>query len=358
VEALAELLGEGLDALRNDAHKALLASGGHERPEQRDARRGVLERLRDALREPPEHDELELTAPIDVEDGLLARQTGDLDARVTAFLKRYSKAKRAGMRDLPEAAATLAQIDALTRGKKAALDEVLKKAHRGTCSPKQEAALAAALLEEQRDVESGQARLTDRKRRALEAAQPLAAAAGLALPDWDTLWSRVLQELDRLDAAEQAQSVVDEHLTRARELAAALDGVEVESLPSAKGTLLRAAAEASQLRELEDRLQAERQDYLERSRSVLRKKPQDFDTARATCAEAEEALRLVDLLRNGERAYVAGFAQRAGARELKAVTSWVRRERKKAEQLAELVAEGAGTLTKTAGKLAPLERHP
>jgi hypothetical protein len=355
VEALAELLGEGLDALQHDAHRALLASGGHERPEQIGARRARLERLRDGLREPPEVDELELTASIDVEDGLLARQAEDLKGRVAAFLGRYSKAKRAGMRTLPEAADTLAQIDTLRRGKKAALDAVLKKGHRGSCAPKQEAASAAALLEEQREVESGRARLADRKRRALETSQPLAAAAGLALPDWDTLWSRVQQELSRLDAAEATQAVVDARLARARQLAGALDGVEVESLTGAQATLLRAAAEAAQLHELEGRLQAERQAYLERSLRVLRKRPQGFDAARAACAEVLEELRLVDLLRQGERSYVAGFVERAAARDLKAVTSWVRRERKKAERLAELIGEGARSLAKAADKLSALK---
>ena len=73
------------------------------------------------------------------------------------------------MHTITDAAQKLAEIEALKKGKKSALDAVLMKTHRGRLSPKREAAEAAALAQEQREVNESRSALVARKRAAYRA---------------------------------------------------------------------------------------------------------------------------------------------------------------------------------------------
>jgi len=315
----------------------------------------ALAELTEALRVPPDEDELSLAPPIDVERGLLGRQAEDLEGRVDAFLAPYSRAKKSGVADLADAVRQLDAIDALSRGKRDALDAVLRKGDRGKRSPKREAAAARALLEEQREVADGERRLAAREAAALARVRPRLAALGLAADDYGTAWRAVARARERRAEADAARAALAAGEARARDLAGRLAGAPAD--PAAARALLEATRPAADaLAELAAAASAARDAYLEAAGRVLRRPAADFAAARAAVDAAAAELERADALRAEAERYVARFAARRAALATPAkVTAWVRKERRKAEALQGQAAEAAAALRAAAAKLGALD---
>lgn len=356
-----ELLGElraGLGAL--EALDAAEVEGrSRSAPPGRILAPSALEALVEALRCPEDAEggaDLSLATPIDVEEGLLQRQAADLAARVEELLRKYSRSPRSGLPTLEVAAAKLTEIDALSSGKKLALDKLLRKAHQGKHSPKREAQAARALLEEQRAVEEGARRVAARKAAALEQVRPRLEALGLAEAgaSYDALWKRLASERERRAAAEATRQARAEHEARLASALARLGAEDAGGAPSARARALLAEAgpDAHRLRELASALEAARAEYLTAANRVLRRRAPDFNAARAALEQVARDLEAVDALQRAAEAYAAAWsAQFPRLSTPDKVLSHVRREGSKAALLRTAVETASGHVTRAAAKL-------
>ncbi len=342
---------EGLAAHEARLQEALRAAGTD--PALLARRRSELEAVAELLRSGDGDEEafdLSVGAAIDVEEGLLARQEQELAARVEELLGKYSRAR---VGTLAEAAEKLAEVEAQSRGKKAALDALLKKAHKGKLSPKREAETAQALLDEQTAVEEGRRRLELRKGAAFERVRGRLAEVGLdGLTTFDHAWARLAEALESVRAAETARAALGERVAQIRDLAARLQG---EPLPNAAAARALCASAQDDVRALAERAQAveeARAAYLEEANRGLRKRAGHFDAARLAIDEVARELDTVARLRAAAEAYTRGFG--GFRRELGALDkarAWVARERKKAAQLGQELAAAAESARRAADKL-------
>jgi hypothetical protein len=320
------------------------------------SRRRALDVLAQTLRNPADEEDafdLSVTTPIEVEAGLLARQTADLDERVDAFLKSYSASKKAGMQTLASAAARLAEIDALKKGKKAALDKVLKGSRKGKHSPKKELAAANALLEEQRAIDEGRAHLETRKAAAVAQVSGELAPFGLsATSGYDALLAALSEQQERVERAATALAELDRRQARAVEITQTLSLDSPANLGGAQTFARGVSGDAGQLAGLAARVQQAQSDYLVTANGLLRKAAADFGGARVALAEVEQGLDQADALRNAAATYVAGFTVfEKKLSSLAAIRTWVKREARKAESLGELAHEAVADLEKAIAKL-------
>lgn len=354
---------DGLTALEAASRAALVQALGREDAPGLEPRRQALDEVAEALRSPASQAgdgmSFDLATPIDVEDGLLARQARDLAGRVEAFLERFRRS-RTGVPTLADAVTKLSEIDATPQGKRAALDALLTKAHQGKHNAKQLAAAAFALAEEQRELEEGRARVEARKVAAFAAVQPRLARLDARVSSYDEAWGRLDDERRRLAAAAQALEAVAARRVEAAEAGRRLGagpGAGDEPVAAARAVLAGLEAEASELGRRSAAVEASHAALLEEANGILRKRAGDFVTARDAALEVGRDLQRVDALRAAQASYVAAFA--ACWPELRSpekVRDFAHRERKKADTLrldllgaAKEVAKAAASLSRPGG---------
>lgn len=339
----------------------LVQATGREDARGLEPRRQALDEVAEALRSPASQGDgmsFDLATPIDVEDGLLARQAQDLAGRVEAFLERFRRS-RTGVPTLADAVTKLTGIDA-NEGKRAALDALLTKAHHGKHNAKQLAAAARALADEERELEEQRARVEARKTAAFAAVQPRLTRLDARVSTYDEAWARLDDERRRLAAAAQAIEAV-----AAGRAAAALAGQRLgagpgagdEPVAAARAVLAGLEAEGAELARRTADVEAAHAALLEEANGILRKRAGDFVTARDAALEVGRDLQRVDALRAAQASYVAAFA--ACWPELRSpekVRDWAHRERKKADTLrldlvsaAKEVAKAASSLSRPGG---------
>lgn len=357
----------GLTALEATARATLVQALGREDPRGLEPRRQALDEVAEALRSPASQGgdglafvaDFDLATPIDVEDGLLARQAQDLAGRVEAFLERFRRS-RTGVPTLADAVTKLAEIDQNAQGKRAALDALLTKAHHGKHNAKQLAAAARALADEERELEEQRARVEARKTAAFAAVQPRLARLDARVSTYDEAWARLDDERRRLAAAAQALEAAT-----AGRAAAALAGQRLgagpgagdEPVAAARAVLAGLEAEGAELGRRTADVETAHAALLEEANGILRKRAGDFVTARDAALEVGRDLQRVDALRAAQASYVAAFA--ACWPELRSpekVRDWAHRERKKADTLrldlvsaAKEVAKAAAALSRPGG---------
>lgn len=350
---------EGLTALEAASRAALVQALGRDDARELEPRRQALDEVAEALRSPASQggDGLvfDLATPIDVEDGLLARQAQDLAGRVEAFLERFRRS-RTGVPTLADAVTKLSEIDATPQGKRAALDALLTKAHQGKHNAKQLAAAAFALAEEQRELEEGRARVEARKVAAFAAVQPRLARLDARVSSYDEAWGKLDEERRRLAAAAQALEAVAARRVEAAEAGRRLGagpGAGDEPVAAARAVLAGLEAEAAELGRRSAAVEAAHAALLEEANGSLRKRAGDFVTARDAALEVGRDLQRVDALRAAQASYVAAFA--ACWPELRSpekVRDFAHRERKKADTLRLDLLGAAKEVAKAAAGLA------
>ncbi|RMG16286.1 MAG: hypothetical protein D6731_06630 [Planctomycetota bacterium] len=350
---------EGLPTLRAARDELLRATVGAADPQLLAQRARALDVLAEALRDPDPGDDassLDVSAPIPVEEELLARQAEELEKRSRDFLSRYAASRSQGPPTLEATVRRLEDIAELKKGKKAALDRLLKPSRRGKHSPKRELAAGAALLEEHALVAEARGRLAARKEAAVGRVAAELPAFGL-VPGlgYDALRAAVDARRAEHRRAAEVSAALAAAEERARDLVGSLTGQPPASFAEVEAFAQRAGPDADAL----DRLAAEvvraRERALAAANRLLRKPCKDYASARQALAAVESGLDAVSTLRAAAGPYFAGLAAADPALAAAAPSlARLRRERRKAGALAEEAAAASEALARSVERLADL----